>query len=205
MRHPASRPLCGTSPLREATAMHEIIGRAQISHDDGEELCVAQLQEQQSAGRSTSPRAHSLWKCVYICFYSTVEVVEVGYEEKVTCALRPADSWLQQPEKTRRGFNKSQLRGNIKCILSVSFFCLFGDQSYKSWTWDGNKINRCVIFLLIRNSGQFTQKSKVHFYPARSFCCELLSFGNIACRDVCPRSNMMELDETSLVALKALK
>lgn len=66
VRHPASRPLCGTSPLREATAMHEIIGRAQISHDDGKELCVAQLQDQQSAGRTTSPRAHSLWKCLFL-------------------------------------------------------------------------------------------------------------------------------------------
>lgn len=32
-----SRLLCGTSPPREATAKYEIIGRVQISHDDGKE------------------------------------------------------------------------------------------------------------------------------------------------------------------------
>lgn len=56
-----SRLLCGTSAPREATAKDEIIGRVQISHDDGEEaVCVVELQEQQSAGRSTSVLADSL-------------------------------------------------------------------------------------------------------------------------------------------------
>lgn len=44
-----SRLLCGASPPREATVKHEIIDRAQISHDDGKEqlqaIYVVQLQE----------------------------------------------------------------------------------------------------------------------------------------------------------------
>lgn len=48
--------LCGTSPPREATVKHEIMGRVQISHDDGKEqlqtLYVVQLQEQQHTRRS---------------------------------------------------------------------------------------------------------------------------------------------------------
>lgn len=59
-----SRLLCGTAAPRETTAKDEIIGRVQISHDDGEEqlqaVLVVELQEQQSTGRSTSVLADSL-------------------------------------------------------------------------------------------------------------------------------------------------
>lgn len=74
-----SRLLCSTSAPREATAKREIIGRPQISHDDGKEQLpaayVVQLQEQQSSGRSTSVLADSRWQFVHIWFYSSLEVI----------------------------------------------------------------------------------------------------------------------------------
>ena len=51
-----SRLLCGASPPPEATVKHEIMGRVQISHDDGKEqlqaLDGAQLWGQKHTGRS---------------------------------------------------------------------------------------------------------------------------------------------------------
>lgn len=47
-----SRLLCGTSPPREVTVTQEMIGRAQISHDDGRE----QLSVCSSDARTTQHR-----------------------------------------------------------------------------------------------------------------------------------------------------
>ncbi|MDF4377384.1 hypothetical protein P3378_24580, partial [Vibrio parahaemolyticus] len=58
--------------------------------------------------------------------------------------------------------------------------------------------------------GTVTPNSIIHifpltcsaFYQYRLFWCELLSVGDIGCRDVCLLLNIMELDGTQLVMLK---
>lgn len=66
--------LCGTSPPHEAAVKHEIMGEAQISHDDGKEQLQAVYVEQQRPGRSTSVLADSICKCVHICSCRRSEV-----------------------------------------------------------------------------------------------------------------------------------
>lgn len=68
-----SRLFCGTSTPYVATAKHEIMGRVQISHDDGKEqlwaVYAVQLQEQQHAGRSASVLADAPRKFVHLLLF----------------------------------------------------------------------------------------------------------------------------------------
>lgn len=68
-------------------------------------------------------------------------------------------------------------------------------------------INRIGLKLKIY-SAAWTQKYMFFLspiVPTRLFWCELLSFGDIICTDVCLPSSLMELDSTLHLVLKALK
>lgn len=58
---------------------------------------------------------------------------------------------------------------------------------------------------MLFKAGQFTPKSKIQIFLYRFFWCELLTFGEFVCTDVCLLSNIIKTRWYLVVELKVPK